>query len=158
MRKRAYNKGPVTIEEIKRHCQITASGCWEWQRSRDRQGYGQIRRAGKLHYVTHQVMHLTSQFELNATNQCILHRCDNPPCVNPDHLFIGTHADNVRDKVQKRRHNYGVTLWKATLNEQLVLTIRTLKAEGGRPKAIAAQLGVTIDCVNSAVRNWKHIK
>jgi len=78
-------------------------GCWLWTAARHRNGYGQTVRvdgstvlAHRLSYELHHTVRLTRA-------ECVLHRCDNRVCVRPDHLFLGTHADNVRDMIAKGR-------------------------------------------------------
>lgn len=106
------------------------SGCWVWVKSKDTYGYGQMwgralapfRQAHKWGYFLHigpipEGMH-------------VLHRCDNPSCVNPDHLFIGTAKDNMHDMVAKRRHHLqnGVpedATRRAKLTKEQVLEIRS---------------------------------
>jgi HNH endonuclease len=75
-------------------------GCWEWQGYRDRKGYGRIG-GGKDSQLVHRLswsLHHGDPGEL-----CVLHHCDNPPCVNPDHLFLGTIQDNNADMIAKGR-------------------------------------------------------
>lgn len=83
---------------------IVESRCWVWTRARNKDGYGYFRTE------TQTLAHRTS-WELNngvvAPGLFVLHRCDNPPCVNPAHLFEGTAADNMRDKMQKGRFYNG---------------------------------------------------
>lgn len=76
-------------------------GCWVWSGARTRQGYGhlacdgQFIRASRLSWLIH-------NGEI-PPDLCVLHRCDNPPCVNPAHLWLGTKRDNTRDMLEKGR-------------------------------------------------------
>lgn len=80
--------------------------CWEWLAYRDRKGYGRFMVPGSKTSLAHRF-----SWELHRgpipTGMCVLHRCDNPPCVNPAHLFLGTLQDNVRDMIQKGRGSNG---------------------------------------------------
>ena len=71
------------------------SDCWEWLKCRDRDGYGSTGR-GSAHRLAWSLVNGPIPNGL-----CCLHSCDNPRCCNPAHLFLGTHADNVADKVRK---------------------------------------------------------
>lgn len=83
------------------------SGCWIWTGSLSRQGYGQIRMAktgpGQLRCASHIALELAGRPLPAGLFAC--HKCDNPPCVNPDHLFPGTQVDNIQDAKRKGRHS-----------------------------------------------------
>ena len=74
------------------------TGCWEWQGRRDRWGYGRITVSHWRRSVHRLAASLFLGFDL-ASRQHVLHRCDNPGCFRPDHLFLGSHLDNMRDRV-----------------------------------------------------------
>jgi hypothetical protein len=99
--------------------------CWEWKGSLDKNGYG------KSSYRKFSVRATKFGYEL-FTNKlvpkglCICHKCDNPRCVNPYHLFIGTSQDNMIDKVNKRRQASGVGTGHAVLTKDIVVEIRDL--------------------------------
>lgn len=81
------------------------SGCWEWQGARQRMGHGVIGR-GRRGEGTVLVHRLSWEVHNGPVpvGMCVCHHCDNPPCVNPDHLFVGTRNDNNQDMMRKGRH------------------------------------------------------
>ena len=81
--------------------------CWNWTAGRDRAGYGHLRYMGRREQVHRVSAHIYLGFDL-ASNLCVCHRCDNPSCFNPKHLFIGTYSDNVRDALRKGRFISGL--------------------------------------------------
>lgn len=81
-----------------------ATGCWEWNHYRRPDGYGECGR-DKVIWLAHRY-----SYYLNVNDpgdKHVLHKCDNPPCVNPDHLYLGTHKDNMHDMKLKGRANGG---------------------------------------------------
>lgn len=81
------------------------SGCWLWTAAACPPGYGRFRANGRS-YVAHRFAWEIMRGPIPA-GLCACHKCDTPACVNPDHLFLGTQADNVRDSVRKKRHHHG---------------------------------------------------
>ena len=80
---------------------MPAKGCIEWSKCRDTSGYGQLRYKGKMVMAHRRVWE--SIFGKIPDGLYVLHRCDNPPCVNIEHLFLGTQSQNIRDCVSKGR-------------------------------------------------------
>jgi len=133
--------------------------CWEWTGARDQQGYGSIRpfrKASRASWVIH--------FGSIPDGMYICHRCDNPSCVNPSHLFLGTNADNLRDmRAKGRAYNPGTPGEKnvsAKLTEIEVTEIRSRYANGeGSHSQLAAHYGVSSSLIGQIIKRqiWKHI-
>lgn len=143
----------------------TEQGCWEWSGDRHPAGYGYITRKGngiRRRTVAHRVSWEMFVGPIPA-GLLVCHHCDNPPCVNPEHLFIGTNADNRRDSVNKGRHGHGACRGDAhpfaKLDENKVREIRALRAAGVVGSRLAERFGVSVGLIHNitARRVWKHI-
>ena len=87
----------------------------------------------------------------------VLHRCDNPPCCNPEHLFLGTQADNVADMVTKGRRARNVGTQKLSMTD--IVSIRAMAASGAKQTQLAELYGVNQPHISRVVRreSWKHV-
>lgn len=134
---------------------ITDADCWEWQGHVMQNGYGQVGHQRRVLY-THKAAWLLAKGEI-PEGSYVLHRCDNRRCCNPEHLFLGTHADNMDDMVRKGRHAYGPRNGHAKLAVEQVREIKASKEAG---RVLAKRLGVseaTISMIRSG-KNWSHIQ
>lgn len=105
--------------------------CWEWTAYTNKSGYGTTWWRGHMKLAHRAVYELA--FGEPPADLCVLHHCDRPSCCNPNHMFLGTNADNVRDKVQKGRQfsPRGERHGSCKLSDALVAVIRQRYAQGG---------------------------
>lgn len=135
--------------------------CWLWMGSVNRAGYGQIN-DGRRPQLAHRVAwELT--FGPIPDGLCALHDCpdgDNPRCVNPEHLFIGTQLDNIADAIRKTRNTKGSQFPQAKLTDDSVREMRKRYAAGGiTQQRLADEYGVTngIICEILSRKRWAHV-
>jgi len=131
--------------------------CWPWMASRT-SGYGEFWVSKTLHARAHRVAWTISNGTI-PNGLFVLHRCDNRPCCNPRHLFVGTSKDNVRDMVQKDRHTRGERNGQVVLTEAAVRDIVSRYVSGERSRMIAAAYGVSHSLVSRIVtgKAWAHL-
>lgn len=118
-------------------------GCWEWLGAVDNTGYGRISVGGKRGPVegAHRVAYRLWCGQI-ASGMFVCHRCDNRRCVRPDHLFVGTVADNNRDARSKGRYD-GQSNPRARFSDATVVAMRRRAADGLGTVAIAREFGVS---------------
>ena len=135
------------------------NGCWEYTKI-TKQRYGYICFKGK-HDSAHRFSYIVHHGAI-PYNMIICHKCDNPPCVNPDHLFLGTHKENMQDMINKKRQNIvrGERQGKSILNENKVIEIRKLLSAGETCTVIAKKFNVGRGAIRGIETNatWKHVK
>jgi len=134
-----------------------ANDCWQWTGNHHQYGYGLLKIDGKqirAHRISWELKNGAIPAGLH-----ILHRCDTPSCVNPDHLFLGTQADNIADKLAKGRQARGERLHSSKLKVVQVIEIKRLLAAGAKNRTLARQFDVTPTAIRAiaAGRAWKHI-
>jgi hypothetical protein len=140
--------------------------CWEWTAGLITGGYGQFVLNGKTvlaHRYSYVLNHpLTIDLLEGHREICVCHRCDNPKCVNPAHLFLGSNADNMKDKMAKGRGKQpkGEKQALSKLTETQVREIRNKYANGGiTQQQLALEYGVNKSNINKLIRRkrWFHI-
>ncbi len=126
--------------------------CWLWTGCKNDAGYGAIRWQGRTTRA-HRISWVLTNGDI-PDGRLVLHRCDNRPCVRPDHLFVGSHADNSRDMVAKDRRGH---VHGRILDAEQVAEIRRRRAEGEAAKDLALAYGVTVWTVFDILsqRIWK---
>lgn len=154
-----------TVEErLLKHTEKTDT-CWNWTACKDHKGYGIIRIDGK-NRATHRVSYELFKGKIpkgkGYHGTCVLHSCDNPGCINPEHLRLGTNRENILDMIQKGRNVVlrGKLCHKAKLTEKQVLEIR----EKFIPYVyttimLAKEYGVDPSTIGHMIKRriWKHI-
>lgn len=152
-------------------CSGGPNACWPWRGLRSH-GYG-IKYFQKKREMAHRLAWVLKYGDLPA-DMCVCHKCDNPPCCNPRHLFLGSKSDNMADKVKKdrqakgKRHAAAISKsvprgefhHAAVLTAEIVRKIRIIRALGLESlRSCSIRLGISYSCVSEAARGitWKHV-
>ncbi len=131
-----------------------SDGCWEWRGARAHLGHGLVFWNGRSRPATHLALHLAGKPRPEGHEAC--HRCDNPPCVNPAHLYWGTRQDNVDDAYARGRRSGGERHASARLTERQVVELRHDFATGVSRDELAKRYGIQKKTVNDIAsgRKW----
>jgi hypothetical protein len=166
-RKRSYGKTSFSEREMNNfldketfHMNYSVdpqTGCWNWIRFKYK-GYGEFNHKRKK-YRAHRFSYELFKEKI-PDGMIACHSCDNPACVNPDHIFLGTHSDNNRDMVNKNRNAKGSQNGNSKLAEDKVIEIKRRLNKGDTIKNISADFGVkpTAICNINSNKTWKHVK
>jgi hypothetical protein len=140
---------------------IRDNGCWEYTGRREEKGYARMRCGGGARAFVHRLAYDLVVDDI-PDGMKVLHKCDNPICVNPEHLFLGTNQDNTDDMLAKGRERFlkGDELPQAKLNKEQVREIkRQIAANLLEGNELASKFGVSPQtiCDIKAGRTWKHV-
>lgn len=133
------------------------AGCWLYTGFRKWDGYGWLS-VDRRYMTAHRYAWILKHGSEPAKGVSIRHKCDNPPCCNPDHLEVGTHAENMRDAYKRRRHAFGERSWSAKLTLNQVRQLRKERDETGCTfDVLARRYGVSNSAAQAAYhgRSWK---
>lgn len=136
--------------------------CWLWLGAHNSRGYGHMKVRGAV-APAHRMSWVLANGPLplggGYHGTCVLHRCDNPGCVNPAHLFAGSNADNMADMKRKRRSPCGADHPRSRLTAERVRGIRVRSQQGVRQADIASEFGISGALVSMVVTRkvWGHV-
>jgi hypothetical protein len=151
------------VERFMTHVDTESSpnGCWVWK-AHVKEGYGYFNIGYSRWHRAHRVSYLLFKGAI-PEGLFVLHQCDNPPCVNPEHLSVGTHQENMRQRVMRGRYNTqvrGSKHAKSKLTAEQVVQIRELYGTGEFSQTkLGEMFGVTVGSISDIVRNrvWRHL-
>jgi hypothetical protein len=132
-------------------------GCWVWTGTKDKDGYGTYGMTPGRTRKAHRLVWMLLYGDI-PSEMLVLHSCDNPSCVNPKHLFLGTPLENMQDKVRKgrsnqtREHNN-----HAKLTPALAVRIREMRAAGALLREIAAELSISEALISNVANNKRWV-
>lgn len=140
------------LERVLAKVMTNENGCWIWMAARTQGGYGALWLDGEVKYV-HRVVGVLFLALDEHSGQYVLHECDTRSCCNPNHLRLGSHADNMADASAKGRLS-------KKLKPQDVIEIRRLRAEGRTQKDLATRYGVSRATIQQIERRetWRHLE
>lgn len=128
---------------------ISESNCWDWKKSKNKSGYGQIMFKRKS-CLAHRISWIIFKDEIIDKSN-VLHKCDNPSCINPDHLFLGTQQDNIKDMFNKKRSK-----WQK-LSKEDVVNIRLMFSKNVDRLEIVKKYKISLSNLCQILKNqiWK---
>lgn len=154
----AIGRPPISIA-TRFWSKVSKTGaCWLWTGALDKDGYGHIW-TGKRSPSANRI-----SYEINIgpipAGMSVCHTCDNPQCVNPAHLFLGTNLDNINDRIQKSRCARGARVGNSKLTDNIVEQIKEKFNTGSAMSNIAKEFNLQLQHVRLIVKSkiWKHIK
>lgn len=149
---------------------IKQDGCWLWTGATFRKGYGNVHIRAIGNIGAHIIAYVISTGKVLDQQDYVLHSCDNPPCCNSAHLWVGSQQENIQDAIAKNRFVFNIKFAQSKqlkgrlhsnthLTDNDVLAIRHARAEGYSQRYLASLYGVCYQAIQSIehYRTWKHI-
>ena len=138
--------------------------CWPWIASVDSHGYGAFRVAGFRASAASRISYIIANGDI-LNGKLVCHKCDNPRCVRPDHLFLGTKRDNIFDWYSKGNAPVGAVATRGTdhhnakLDKEKVIEIRHRHSCGASKRSLARAFGVHKETINQVLNRetWAHV-
>jgi hypothetical protein len=143
-----------TPDILRNYWTLDSEGCWIWLGRKYPNGYGRIGYQGS-EICSHRLSWIVHRGQI-TDELMVLHKCDNPKCINPDHLFLGTQADNMHDMVTKNRQQHGSGHYASKITEEIVRYIRNSSDTG---VSLSKALGVSTSLISMIRSNsiWKSV-
>lgn len=143
------------VRRIEKRKRIDSSGCWIYTGGKNHSGYGRVSMANERHARTHRIMfeHVNGPVD---SKMDVCHKCDVPSCFNPDHLFLGTRKDNMKDAKLKGRTASCEKHWKTKLSNEDINEIKKLSGKISQNK-IGKKFGVSQFLVSTVIagNHWR---
>ena len=151
--------GMKTVEERFWEKVRITPGCWEWTGATFAKGYGQFSVGHSINLRAHRFSWRLHHGTI-PRGLYVCHKCDNPCCVRPSHLFLGNAKSNYEDARTKGRHACGTKIYRAKLNPNSVRRIRKMIARGDAVKGIARKFQIDPVAIRNIRqgRGWAHVK
>ena len=137
-------------------CRVEPNLCVVWTGPRNNLGYGKVAQGDGTGRFVHRVAWARYHGPI-PEDMCVLHRCDNPPCFNLDHLFLGTRRENLEDMTRKGRRSHGEGHGTAKLTDAIMREILRSSASN---MSFARRLGVSSSVIDDIKnrRTWRHVQ
>lgn len=140
------------LERFEHYTVKSVNGCWNWTGYKNKNGYGQMRSKGKM-VSAHRFSYEHHKGTI-PEGISVLHRCNNPACVNPEHLYLGDHKQNMKDRLMSGNYPRGEEHPNSKFTDDVVAMVRS---ESGTNKAISQKYGVSVTQVRNIRSNAQRV-